>query len=123
MADLLRSGNTMLNIACPVCNNPVFRNKNGNTFCPTCDRNVLIVNNKEYPNNLINENKFSDKLQDINHPRNQIKSLTKLKVAIYEKVNEIIQKLKNETHLRDIEAYTRILLNCIKIINQINNQD
>ena len=44
MAQLLRSGNTMLNQACPVCNNPIFRNKDGKVFCPICNRELMFVN-------------------------------------------------------------------------------
>ncbi|MFW9829042.1 MAG: Sjogren's syndrome/scleroderma autoantigen 1 family protein [Candidatus Thorarchaeota archaeon] len=120
MADLLRSGNTMLNIACPVCNNPIFRNKNGDNFCPTCERNVLIVDNSAYQENIIKEDKHIDKNSlDISN-KNQFDSLNKLKLVIYEKLDEITQKLQDETQLRDIEVYTKILLNCLNILDKIN---
>ncbi|WXG45735.1 MAG: Sjogren's syndrome/scleroderma autoantigen 1 family protein [Candidatus Atabeyarchaeum deiterrae] len=35
MAELLRSGATMLQETCPVCNSPMFRFE-GNTFCVKC---------------------------------------------------------------------------------------
>ena len=35
MAELLRSGATMLQDTCPVCNSPMFRFE-GNTFCVKC---------------------------------------------------------------------------------------
>jgi UPF0148 protein len=43
MAELLRSGNTMLNKSCPECNSPLFKNRKGEIFCPSCNRKVLIV--------------------------------------------------------------------------------
>jgi len=43
MAELLRSGNTMLNKSCPECNSPLFKNRKGEIFCPSCNRKVLII--------------------------------------------------------------------------------
>ena len=45
MAELLRSGHTMLNLACPVCNNPLFRNKDNEILCPICNKRVLVKKN------------------------------------------------------------------------------
>ena len=64
MADLLRSGNTMLNMACPVCNNPLFRNKEGNTFCPTCNRNVVIIDNSVYQKDKIKDPKKAKRTKE-----------------------------------------------------------
>lgn len=119
MADLLRSGNTMLNMACPVCNNPIFRNKVGDTFCPTCNRNVLIVK----------DSSFTEKKHDPRgkYQQGQGKDLlnrksdifSSLEEAILEKIEIIIKKLRNETQLHSIEDFTKILLNCLDILNKI----
>lgn len=41
MADLLRSGATMLEYNCPVCSSPLFRIK-GEVWCPKCNKRVII---------------------------------------------------------------------------------
>ena len=43
MADLLRSGATMLSYSCPECASPLFRLKTGEIWCAKCDRRVVIV--------------------------------------------------------------------------------
>ena len=60
MADLLRSGHTMLNLACPVCNNPLFRDKNNEIFCSVCKRKVIIKKN----NDIEISSKFIEKRND-----------------------------------------------------------
>jgi uncharacterized Zn finger protein (UPF0148 family) len=123
MADLLRSGSTMLNIACPVCNNPIFRNKDGKTYCPTCNREVLMVDKKTYQNSSMISENFTNKELDNNSVKEQNKLLTKLKTVLYEKLDEIIQKLKMETHIGEIEVYSRILLNFLELIAKIQSQN
>jgi UPF0148 protein len=46
MADLLKSGATMLQESCPECHNPLFR-RGKDTFCPNCNRQVVIIHNAE----------------------------------------------------------------------------
>jgi UPF0148 protein len=43
MAELLRSGATMLSYSCPECASPLFRLKTGEIWCAKCDRRVVIV--------------------------------------------------------------------------------
>ncbi|MFX1420206.1 MAG: Sjogren's syndrome/scleroderma autoantigen 1 family protein [Promethearchaeota archaeon] len=119
MADLLRSGNTMLNMACPVCNNPIFRNKDGNIFCPTCNRNVLIVNNDSQQNVNIKKDMIYNKEQENSHYITHNVLLNSLQNTLFEKIEILTQKLKEETQLQVIESYTKILLNCLEIINKI----
>ena len=120
MADLLRSGNTMLNIACPECNNPIFRNKDGNTFCPTCNRNVLIVNNSSLQDNITKNSEVYYKEQENKRHDRQIDLLNSLQETLFEKIEGITKKLKKETHLQLIESYIKILLNTLEILNKIS---
>ena len=95
MADLLRSGHTMLNLACPICNNPIFKNKEEKLFCPICNREVIIVENKNQPDkNLINERQIKNQVNNITE-KDREQLITMLKQVIYEKLNLIIKKLKN----------------------------
>ena len=43
MAELLRSGATMLSHSCPECASPLFRLKTGEIWCARCERRVVIV--------------------------------------------------------------------------------
>jgi uncharacterized Zn finger protein (UPF0148 family) len=123
MADLLRSGNTMLNRACPVCNNPIFRNKNGKFFCPTCNRAVLMISESTYQNSKTKKKDFIDNTQDYDLEKMRDGVSTKLKVVLHEKLDNVIQKLKNETQISDIEVYTRVLLNILEILDKIESKN
>ena len=40
-ADLLLKGERMLEISCPVCNDPIYQLKDKSMFCVTCDKKVV----------------------------------------------------------------------------------
>jgi UPF0148 protein len=43
MANLLKSGATMLADTCPVCGSPLFRLRDGQVICPHCNKPVVFV--------------------------------------------------------------------------------
>ena len=47
MAELLRSGATMLSNSCPECGSPLFMLKSGDIVCANCQRRVMIVTEEE----------------------------------------------------------------------------
>ena len=49
MADLLRQGSTLTDLACPVCASPLFRLKNGDLWCGKCEKKVIVVKEGEEP--------------------------------------------------------------------------
>jgi uncharacterized Zn finger protein (UPF0148 family) len=120
MADLLRSGNTMLNKACPVCNNPIFRNRNKENFCPTCNRNVLIVNDNSPQDEILKERETINNIKDKDLSKNQTELFTRLKLVLYENIDQITQNLKSTNQIQDIEAYSRILINYLDILSKIS---
>jgi uncharacterized Zn finger protein (UPF0148 family) len=107
-------------MACPVCNNPIFRNKDGNTFCPTCNRNVLFVNNSSHQDKITKNSNLYNKGQEYEHDIRQDQLLNSLQDTLFEKIEIISKKLKEETHLQLIESYTKILLNTLEILNKIS---
>jgi len=118
MADLLRSGYTMLNIACPVCNNPVFRNKEGEKFCPSCNRKVVVINDQITQNFEKRENaSANNRNSEIISNKDIINSLNEV---IPKKMQWIIEKLKTETQLELIKNYTDILSTLYDLLNKIN---
>ncbi len=42
MAEILKSGATMLQEACPQCYSPLFKLPSGEVYCAKCDRRVVI---------------------------------------------------------------------------------
>lgn len=47
MAELLKSGATMLNDYCPDCKVPLFKLRSGDIICPSCNRKVIYVKEGE----------------------------------------------------------------------------
>lgn len=43
MAELLKSGATMLSTVCPECRTPLYRLKSGEVICPNCNKRYYIV--------------------------------------------------------------------------------
>jgi len=117
MADLLRSGHTMLNIACPVCNNPVFRDKEGEKFCPSCNRKVVVTNDQITPN-FEKREIASENNRNSEEIRNK-DVLNSLNEVILKKMQWIIEKLKMETQLELIKNYTDILSKLYDLLNKI----
>jgi uncharacterized Zn finger protein (UPF0148 family) len=117
MADLLRSGYTMLNIACPVCNNPVFRNREGEKFCPSCNRKVVIINDQITQNLEKKENTSTIiRNSEILSKKDVLESLNEV---ILKKIQWIIDKLEGETQLELIKNYTDILSDLYDLLNKI----
>jgi len=122
MANLLRLGHTMLNIACPICNNPIFRDNKGEMFCPACKRKVIYEKETE---NLNNTQKaalnIEKKEEDQNDSKNQESLLFEsLRSIITEKMNLICQNLKNETQIEFIARYVHLLTNFFDLLERIS---
>lgn len=117
MANLLRSGHKMLNLSCPECSNPIFKKKNGEMFCPICDRPV-ILNDK-----LLNESIKSDKkLKNENNDLGRVldnKTLINLKKIISLKIQEISEIIKTENQIINIEAYINLLQKLLDLYERI----
>ena len=115
MADLLRAGYTMLNISCPICKNPIFQDKNGQKFCPICNREVIIAKNNlniEQSANLIG-NINGENGSKISGKSNVLFSLRKV---IIEKIKDINDKLKSEHQIDMIKKFSDILLKLLEIL-------
>jgi len=121
MADLLRSGFTMLNIACPECNNPIFRTKDNEKFCPSCNRKVLFVDKKSY-NNKTKTNENVSRLSHISERNIDNNIIDSLEEILNAKIKWVAEKLQNETQLELIEKYTQILSNLYDLIIKLSSK-
>jgi UPF0148 protein len=104
MADLLRSGATMLKETCPVCATPLFR-LGKDTFCPKCNRPVAIVKSAE---------------EEVRLASQQV--LDNLDQAILEKIAELNAAIKNEhglTPLRELGEAVKTYLSALEQIRKL----
>jgi UPF0148 protein len=47
MADLLRQGATLTDLACPACASPLFKLKSNGLWCAKCEKKVIVVKEGE----------------------------------------------------------------------------
>ena len=124
MASLLRTGHTMLNLACPLCNNPLFRNKENEIFCPICNKKVIIEKDKSTSNNVENIYKEETYAQNSIVTDKQSQSNPNILVEILEnKINLIAQKLEPETQLDLIERYINLLTKIFNLLHRLKNDN
>jgi len=106
MADLLRSGATMLQETCPVCATPLFR-LGKDTFCPKCNRPVAIVKSAE---------------EEVRLASQQV--LDNLDQAILEKIAELNAAIKNEhglAPLRELGEAVKTYLSALEQIRKLGS--
>ena len=118
MAELLRKGYTMLNLACPVCNNPIFQNKSGDKFCPSCDRKVVVVNDKTDQSYQNNKSSLKNNLSIKANLRESL--YTSLEDVVSKKIQWIIEKLYVETDIEIVGSYIDLISNLLNLLNKIN---
>ena len=118
MAELLRKGYTMLNLACPVCNNPIFQNKSGDKFCPSCDRKVVVVNDKTDQSYQNNKSSLKNNLSIKTNLRESV--YTSLEDVVSKKIQWIIEKLYVETDIEIVGSYIDLISNLLNLLNKIN---
>jgi len=111
MADLLRTGHKMLNLSCPICNNPIFQNKDGFSFCAICNREVIMADTVSDKNIEEKETILDKNTKQLNIPSVLISVLT-------DKLNWITQKLEKENQLDIIEKYLKILFDLLNLLEK-----
>ena len=101
MADLLRSGATMLQETCPVCATPLFR-LGKDTFCPKCNRPVAIVKSAE---------------EEVKLASQQV--LDNLDQAVLEKIAELNAAIKNEHGLAPLRELGEAVKTYLSVLDQV----
>ncbi len=105
MADLLRQGDTLTDLSCPVCASPLFRLKDGTLWCANDEKKVIIVKEGEEPPKQTAASTAYDKLEATLLAKMQelqgkiektedLEELQKLSVALSELLNSL-EKIKN----------------------------
>ena len=91
MAELLKSGASMLSETCPQCGTPLFR-KGKDTFCAKCNRPVVILQSTEDEGRLMNR---------------QI--LENIEQTLLVKIRDLNSAIKNESDPDRLVAYGNAL--------------
>ncbi len=107
MAELLKSGATMLSETCPDCGTPLFR-KGKETFCPKCNKPVVIIHSAEQETRLRADKVLEDSEK-----------------TLLSKIQEVNIAMKNEIDPEKLVVYGNALstwLGAIEKLRRLRNQ-
>ena len=117
MADLLLQGSQMTDLTCPKCDTILFRLKNKDLFCLTCNKKVVVVKNST-------SNAVETPSPEKTHSKeNSDEALTQLRDTILFKIQYFTQKLETLSDPEEITALLKVinkLLGTMDIIKQID---
>jgi UPF0148 protein len=91
MANLLRQGSTLTDLACPACASPLFRLKNGDLWCEKDQKKVIVVKEEDEPEIAISA------------------AMDNLEATIMSKIQEIQTKIQQEHNSEELDKLGKIL--------------
>ncbi|MEM2118770.1 MAG: Sjogren's syndrome/scleroderma autoantigen 1 family protein [Candidatus Bathyarchaeia archaeon] len=100
MADLLRQGATLTDLACPVCASPIFRLKTEELWCAKCEKKAVIVKEGE-------EAKIT-----------QAMALSTLEATLIAKVQEIQERIQNEQNPEELQKLGATLAGLLETLEK-----
>ena len=103
MADLLKSGATMLFEHCPQCGSPLFKIQD-EVWCTNCDKKVVII-------------KRSEEVPDTSTAI----LLSDIETTVLSKLQEINQRVRDETDVSNLEALGNLLSTWLEVYEKIKN--
>ncbi len=103
MADRLREGATLTELACPVCASPLFRLSNGSLWCGHCQKKVVVVKEGEEP------------------PSTSPSSVTmqKLEQTLVTKIDQIQAKIEHEENVDELQKLNSALSGLLENLERL----
>ena len=105
MADLLRQGDTLTDLSCPVCASPLFRLKDGTLWCAKDEKKVIIVKEGEEPPKQATVTTTYDKLE----------------ATLLRKMEELQGKIEKTEDLEELQKLTVALSELLNSLEKIKN--
>lgn len=102
MADLLRQGATLTELACPVCASPLFKLKDERLWCAQCKRRVVVVKEGETPTETMTQ-----------------MALSTLESTVLTKIQEVEKKIKTETDTKKLQNLNSMLSTLLANLEKI----
>ena len=106
MADLLRQGSTLTELACPACASPLFRLKSGDLWCGRCEKKVIVVKEGE------EEAKATSSI-----------SLENLGATILAKVQTIQSRIEHEENPEELQKLNTVLSGLLENLEKIRKAE
>lgn len=102
MADLLRQGSTLTELACPACASPLFRLKSGELWCVKCEKKVIVVKDEEE----IAKIKSAAALENLEN-------------TLLAKIQEVQNKMQQETSVEELQKLGATLSELLESLEKI----
>jgi UPF0148 protein len=100
MANLLRQGSTLTNLACPACASPLFKLKNGTLWCARCEKKVVVVKQGE-------------------EPTTSSIALENLETTLLTKIQKIQNKMQNTENIEELQKLGTTLSELLENLEKV----
>jgi UPF0148 protein len=101
MADLLRQGETLTGLACPVCHTPLFRLKKRDLWCTKCEKKVLVIREGEETSKITNA-----------------MTLERIESTLLGKIGEIQDKMQKTENIEEIQKLSITLSELLETLEK-----
>lgn len=102
MADLLRQGLTLTELACPACASPLFRLKSGELWCAKCEKKVIVVKDEAEMARITSA-----------------AALETLENTLLAKIQEVQSKMQQETSVEELQKLGATLSGLLESLEKI----
>ncbi|NWG10167.1 hypothetical protein HXY33_00185 [Candidatus Bathyarchaeota archaeon] len=102
MADLLRQGATLTNLACPACHSPLFKLKSNDLWCAKCQKKVIVIKEGE------------ETAKATSHM-----VLDTMEATLLAKVQEIQSRMQQEKNIEEIQKLGTTLSELLENLEKI----
>jgi UPF0148 protein len=102
MADLLRQGLTLTELACPACASPLFRLKSGELWCAKCEKKVIVVKDEAEMAKITSA-----------------AALENLENTLLAKIQEVQSKMQQETNVEELQKLGATLSGLLESLEKI----
>ena len=103
MADLLRQGATLTDMACPVCSSPLFRLKDGTLWCGKDEKKVILIKEGEEPPKSTGINAAMDTLE----------------ATLMKKVQDLQEKIQQTDNAEELGKLTTALSQILDSLEKV----
>ena len=104
MADLLRQGATLTEYACPACSSPIFKLRNKDLWCASCQKRVIILRDGE---------------PEPKQP--EAPAFSSLEATIMKKIQQIENQLAQETDAKKLKTLSATLSTLLENLEKIKS--
>jgi UPF0148 protein len=102
MANMLRQGATLTQLACPACASPLFKLKNGDLWCAKCQKKVIVIK----------EDEDASKIQSL-------MALQNLETTLLQKIQTIQTKMEHEENPEELQKLSTTLTTLLESLEKL----